>query len=135
MNEGSYPVACETLDPANWTVARELAHDMVDFAVEHLRDVRERPAWRDMPQEVRAAFEAPLPQGPTPLPEVWLEMRRNLLAYPMGNVHPRFWAWYMGSGSFTGALADFVAAVQGSNLGGGNHAAVLLDQQVVAWCR
>ncbi len=57
------------------------------------------------------------------------------MAYPMGNVHPRFWGWYMGTGNFTGALGDFLAAVQGSNLAGGNHAAVLLDDQVVNWCK
>lgn len=57
------------------------------------------------------------------------------MPYPMGNTHPRFWAWYMGSGSFIGALADFLAAIQGSNLGGGDHAAVHLDRQVVGWCR
>ncbi len=57
------------------------------------------------------------------------------MAYPMGNVHPRFWAWYMGSSNFTGALGDFLAAIQGSNLGGGNHAAAYMDQQVVNWCK
>ena len=53
----------------------------------------------------------------------------------MGNIHPRFWAWYMGSSNFTGALADFLAAVQGSNVGGGNHAAARMDEQVVDWCK
>ena len=57
------------------------------------------------------------------------------MPYPMGNIHPRFWSWYMGSSNFTGALGDFLAAVQGSNLGGGNHAAALMDQQVVDWCK
>ena len=41
----------------------------------------------------------------------------------------------MGSSNFTGALGDFLAAIQGSNLGGGSHAAALLDEQVVAWCK
>jgi glutamate/tyrosine decarboxylase-like PLP-dependent enzyme len=53
----------------------------------------------------------------------------------MGNIHPRFWSWYMGAGNFTGALGDFLAAVQGSNLGGGSHAAALVDQQVIGWLR
>ena len=57
------------------------------------------------------------------------------MPYPMGNIHPRFWAWYMGSSNFTGALGDFLAAIQGSNLGGGNHAAACMDQQVVDWCK
>jgi aromatic-L-amino-acid decarboxylase len=57
------------------------------------------------------------------------------MPYPLGNVHPRFWMWYMGSGSFTGALADFIAAIDGSNLGGGNNAAALIDRQVVDWLK
>lgn len=72
---------------------------------------------------------------PMPLDEVYAIVRRDVLGYPMGNVHPRFWSWYMGAGNFTGALGDFLAAVQGSNLGGGSHAAALVDQQVVGWLR
>ena len=53
----------------------------------------------------------------------------------MGNVHPRFWGWYMGSSNFTGALGDFIAAVEGSNLGGGNTGAAQVEQQVVDWLK
>ena len=35
----------------------------------------------------------------------------------------------------TGALADFLAAVDGSNLGGGNHAAAECEGQVIDWLR
>ena len=111
------------------------ARQAVDDAVAYLRDIRERPVWREMPAEVKAAFDAPAPRGPTPLSEVYREVAERVMPYPMGNIHPRFWAWYMGSSNFTGALADFLAAVQGSNLGGGNHAAARLDQQVVNWCK
>src|SRR3546814_12267940 len=41
----------------------------------------------------------------------------------------------MGAVNCTGALGEFLAAVQGANLGGGNHAAALMDRQVVDWCR
>ena len=125
----------ETLDPSDWTEVAALARKMVDDAVDHVAGVRERPVWRAMPPEVEAAFRGPAPGGPTPLGEVYEAVRRNVLAYPMGNTHPRFWSWYMGAGNFTGALGDFLAAVQGSNLGGGSHAAALLDQQVVGWLR
>jgi glutamate/tyrosine decarboxylase-like PLP-dependent enzyme len=57
------------------------------------------------------------------------------MRYPMGNIHPRFFGWYMGSSNFTGALADFLAAVDGSNLGGGDTAAAMTDIQVVDWLR
>ncbi|TPN77592.1 amino acid decarboxylase [Mesorhizobium sp. CU2] len=127
--------ADETLDPGDWTDMLALSRRIVDEAVGYLRDVRERPAWRAMPDDVRAFFKTPLPDGPMPPAAVYDEVSRNLMPYPMGNTHPRFWAWYMGSSNFTGALGDFLAAIQGSNLGGGNHAAALMDSQVVNWLK
>jgi aromatic-L-amino-acid decarboxylase len=128
-------VAEETLDPSDWTDVRALSHRIVDDAVAYLRDVRERPVWQEMPGEVREFFTAPLPRSPAPLADVYGEVARNVMPYPMGNIHPRFWSWYMGSSNLAGALGDFLAAVQGSNLGGGNHAAGLMDSQVVNWCK
>ncbi|MFC0009147.1 pyridoxal phosphate-dependent decarboxylase family protein [Devosia nitrariae] len=125
----------ETLDPTDWAVLGALSHRIVDDAIGFLRDVRERPVWRDMPAEVRTFFDTALPRSPAPLGEVYRQVTENVMSYPMGNIHPRFWSWYMGSSNFTGALADFLAAIQGSNLGGGNHAAALLDAQVVNWLK
>jgi aromatic-L-amino-acid/L-tryptophan decarboxylase len=125
----------ETLDPEDWADAQAVAHRAVDDAIAYLRDIRDRPVWQDMPCEVRRRFKTHLPSSPSPLSEVYRETAETLMPYPMGNIHPRFWAWYMGSSNFTGALADFLAAVQGSNVGGGNHAAARMDEQVVDWCK
>ena len=125
----------ETLDPANWDQTRALAHQMVDDAIDQLRNVRDRPIWQAMPDPVRSAFATPLPLGPQPLAEVYSQISDQVMPYRMGNVHPRFWMWYMGAGSFTGALADFLAAIDGSNLGAGNTAASLVDQQTTDWIR
>lgn len=125
----------ETLDPADWASARALAHQMVDDAIDHLGGVRDRPLWREMPATVRAGFSDALPQGPQPIDAVYSEIRSHLMPHPMGNIHPRFWMWYMGAGNFTGALGDFLAAIDGSNLGGGNMAAGLVDRQVTDWIR
>jgi glutamate/tyrosine decarboxylase-like PLP-dependent enzyme len=125
----------ETLDPGDWTEVRALSHRIIDDAVGYLRDVRARPVWQPMPATVTQFFETPLPRSPTPLADVYQAVTQQVMPYPMGNVHPRFWAWYMGSSNFTGALADFLAAIQGSNLGGGQHAAAEVDQQVVDWCK
>lgn len=125
----------ETLDPSDWTELQALSHRIADDAISYLRDVRERPVWRDMPVDVRKSFQTGLPRSPVPIADIYREVAENVMPYPMGNVHPRFWSWYMGSSNFTGALADFLAAIQGSNLGGGNHAAALMDKQVVSWCK
>ena len=102
-----------SLDPQDWSETRAVAHRMVDDAIAHLSGLRDRPVWQPMPDDLRA----------------------TVLRYPMGNIHPRFFAWYMGGSNFTGALGDFLAAVEGSNLGGGDTAAAALDGQVVDWLR
>ncbi|WP_254448249.1 pyridoxal-dependent decarboxylase [Ruegeria sp. HKCCC2117] len=88
-----------------------------------------------MPEDVRARLQMGLPEEPTPLDDVYAEYQQNVAAFPMGNVHPRFWGWYMGASNFTGALGDFLAAVDGSNLGGGNTGAAQVEQQVVDWLK
>ena len=88
-----------------------------------------------MPDDVRARLQTSLPMDPAPLDEVYGEYRENVATYAMGNVHPRFWGWYMGASNFTGALGDFLAAVEGSNLGGGNTGAAQVEQQVVDWLK
>jgi aromatic-L-amino-acid decarboxylase len=125
----------ETLDPPDWAETARVLHLAVDQAVAHLREVRDRPAWQEMPAEFRKRFDEPLPQASLPLAEVLQDVSEGIMPFPLGNVHPRFWAWFMGAGNITGALADFLAAVMGSNLAGGNHAAALVDQQVVRWCK
>lgn len=41
----------------------------------------------------------------------------------------------MGSGTVFGALADFMASVMNSNLGGGSHAAGMVEEQVINWIK
>ncbi len=135
MIDEAKTVRAETLDPADWESLRVLARRVVDDAVDYTRDVRERPLWRDMPPEVRARFRSPVPHEGRPLAEVYDDLVTDMLPYPMGNIHPRFWMWYMGASNFSGALGDFLAAILGSNLGGGDHAAAEIDKQVVNWLK
>lgn len=125
----------ETLDPNDWDDARAVAHKMVDDAVDHLNTVRDRPTWRPMPDETRDRLKTPMPTEGMPLNDVYEDYKRDVASYPMGNVHPKFWGWYMGSSNFTGALGDFLAAVEGTNLGGGNTGASQVEQQVVDWLK
>ena len=124
-----------SLDPDDWAEARAVAHRMVDDAIAHLTEVRQRAVWQPLPEETKAQYQTDVPQDPTPLAEIYDGLRATLMRYPMGNVHPRFFGWYMGSSNFTGALADFLAAIDGSNLGGGDTAAAATDLQVVDWLR
>jgi len=125
----------ETLDPENWEDMRALAHRMVDDAITYLETVRERPVWQPVPEQVAARFTEPAPRGPEGADSAYEEFVENILPYPMGTIHPRFWSWYMGSGTILGALADFMASIMNSNLGGGNHAAGMVEEQVLNWIK
>ena len=132
MNTAKY---YETLDPDNWDAMRALAHRMVDDAITYIETVGERPVWQPVPTDVAARFDAPAPHEPAGAEAAYQEFVETVLPYPMGNIHPRFWAWYMGNGTVLGALADFLAAIMNSNLGGGNHVANLVEQQVINWMK
>lgn len=123
----------ETLDPENWDEMRALAHRMVDDAITYLETVRERPVWQPVPDEIAARFEESAPRVPGGAEAAYQEFSETILPYPMGNIHPRFWGWYMGAGTVFGALADFMASIMNPNLGGGNHVANLVEEQVVHW--
>lgn len=125
----------ETLDPENWEEMRALAHRMVDDALTHLETVRERPVWQPIPKEVADRFKELAPREPGGADAAYEEFVKTILPYPMGTPHPRFWSWYMGSGTVFGALADFMASITNSNLGGGNHAAILVEEQVINWLK
>lgn len=81
----------ETLDPDDWSDARALAHRMVDDAIDHLSSLRDRPIWRQMPEETQERFRQGLPATPSPLKEVYDDFQSDVLNYAMGNTHPRFW--------------------------------------------
>ena len=107
---------------------------MLDDSLDHIAGRRDQPVWQPMPDAVRAAFDGPLPRAPEGLEAAYDDFRRTVVPYSMGNDHPRFWGWYMGPGNPVGNLADLLASVLNPNLGGADHAPVLVEQQVVRWC-
>ena len=87
-----------------------------------------------MPDDVRGLFDTPLPRAPEGAAQAYDDFLDHVVPYSMGNDHPRFWGWYMGAGNPVGNLADLLASVLNPNLGGADHAPVLVEKQVVRWC-
>ncbi len=121
------------LDPADWEAFRRSAHRALDDAIDYLRDVRERPVWTPVPDEVKNQFLAPMPEVGSSFDEVYAEFARAILPYATGNIHPRFWGWVHGSGTPSGIVADMLAAAMNSNVGGRDHGAVYVERQVIRW--
>lgn len=125
----------ETLDPQDWDAMRKLGHRMVEDAMNYLRTVRDRPVWQPIPQTVRDALKAPVPMKPSDADDVYREFTETIFPHPMGNIHPRFWGWVIGTGTPLGALAEMLAATMNPNVVGGDQAAQLVELQVLEWCK
>jgi hypothetical protein len=80
------------LDPEDWRATRALGHRIVDGLVDWWSSQRERPAWRPMPAEVVERFAAPVPREPGEAASVYREFLRDVLPYPTGTTHPRFFS-------------------------------------------
>ena len=114
---------------------RRLAHRAIDDGLDHLMQVRDRTVWQPVPEEVLARLHGPAPREAAGAEAAYEDFRALVLPYPMGNTHPRFWAWFMGNGTPLTAVADFLAAILNPNMGGGNHVSNHVEAQVVDWCR
>ncbi len=125
----------ESLDPEDWDELRSLGHRMVDDLLTYLQTVRERPVWRPIPADVRSFFKGPVPRKPEGAERAYADFRAQVLPHPMGNIHPRFWGWVMGTGTPLGALTEMLAAGMNPNMGGGDHVANLVEAQVLDWCK
>jgi aromatic-L-amino-acid/L-tryptophan decarboxylase len=123
-----------TLDPQDWSDLRNLGHRMLDEIFGYLENVRERPAWQRVPDDVRACLSVPLPMEPQGAEAAYRDFKENVLPYPLG-IHPRFWAWVHGTGSGGGMLAELLAGAMNTSLHAGEHSAMYVEQQVLAWLK
>jgi glutamate/tyrosine decarboxylase-like PLP-dependent enzyme len=128
-------MAKHSLDPEDWSGVRAQGHRMLDDMFDHLESLRAQPVWRAPPQALRESFRAPLPQGPSDLADVHQVFRETVLPYASGNAHPGFMGWVQGGGTVVGMLAEMLAAGMNANLGGRDHMALEVEQQVVGWAR
>src|SRR4029077_15997982 len=80
-----------------------------------------------------ARFDEPLPEEGRPFEEVLAFVREHVMPRPMGNSHPRFFAFINATADPLGTVADYLASAMNPNCWGGDHAAVHVERRVLAW--
>jgi glutamate/tyrosine decarboxylase-like PLP-dependent enzyme len=131
---GSKELSLDPTDAREWEELRLLGHKMVDEMLEYLRTARERPVWRPVPAEVRQRLSSGFaPRQPTPAADVYEEFKRDVLPYPTGNIHPRFWGWVIGTGTPLGMLADMLASGMNPQVAEFDDAPAVVENQVIGW--
>lgn len=135
MDQSNTPTE-ESLDPQDWEAMRKLGHRMVDDIVDYMKNLREGPAWRHASDDVKQNFKQPLPLDPHAPDTIYEEFLENVLPYPIGNNHPRFWGWVFGTGTIFGTFADFLASSMNTNSGDlDHHSAIHVEMQVLDWLK
>src|ERR1700722_9653397 len=88
---GSSANESQTLDPADWDGFRAQAHGMLDDILDYTQNIRQRPVWQPIPDEVRAPFRGGcVPAAPSALADVHHEFMNYILPFAVGNAHPGF---------------------------------------------
>jgi glutamate/tyrosine decarboxylase-like PLP-dependent enzyme len=128
-------ISPDSLDPSDWQDLRIQGHRMLDDMLDYLEQIRERPVWQPIPQDVRALFRQSLPQEPSALAAVHETFMQDVLPFAVGNAHPGFMGWVHGGGTPVGMLAEMLAAGLNANLGGRDQMPVEVERQVVQWVR
>jgi glutamate/tyrosine decarboxylase-like PLP-dependent enzyme len=113
---------------------RRHGHAVVDLLADHLDELPRRPPWTPVPPDRRQVLAGQeLPAAGHPFDELLQFMAVEVLPYPFGNGHPRFFAWGNPPPALEGVLADFVAAAMNPSCAGGDHAAIYLERCTTRW--
>lgn len=128
-------IIVESLDPKDWEAMKKLGHQMLDDMLNYLQNVRSRPVWQNPPEEIKNKFQEPLPVEPEKQENIYKEFLENILPFPLGNIHPRFWGWVSGTGTPFGMLAEMLAAGMNTSCHTGEHIANYVELQVLNWCK
>jgi aromatic-L-amino-acid decarboxylase len=123
----------DTLDPEDWNALRAQGHHMLDDMFDYLAQIRNRPVWQPIPEDVRAQFRQPLPQQPSDIAAAHRIFMQSILPYAAGNAHPGFMGWVHGGGTPVGMLAEMLAAGLNANLGGRDQMPIEVERQVLRW--
>lgn len=125
-----------SLDPENWDELRALGHRVLDDMVDYLQTIRDRPVWQPLPESTKRLFSMPMPLAGSGAAAVYDRIRDDILPYPTGNIHPRFWSWVGGTGTPTQLIADMVISTMNSTgLGFDEVASTHVELQLLDWLK
>lgn len=125
----------DSLDPKDWAAFRASLHHAVDTVVDHISSPREQAGWRPVPPDTAARLRAPFSEHGVGLDAALDASIHDVLAYPTGNAHPRFWGWVIGSGAPAAIVGDMLAAGLNANNFGSDQAAAHVELAVIDWTK
>ncbi len=111
---------------------RRIGYAAADAVAEHREKLVSRPVFGKVAGRA-PLFEEPVPEDGQPFEQVLAFVREHILSFPMGNSHPRFYGFINATADPVGTAADYLAAAMNPNCWGGDHAAIHVENRVIAW--
>ncbi len=117
---------------------RRNGYEVVDWLVERLGELQAGPVLREAsPEEMQRRFSGQPPDRPVPLTDLLDVLGRDVLPFTGVWGHPRFFGYIPGSGTWPGALADFIVSACNLDASTWREAAGLsrVEQVVIDWMK
>jgi glutamate/tyrosine decarboxylase-like PLP-dependent enzyme len=111
---------------------RRLGGLAAEAVAAHRAELSSRPVFGKV-GDAAAVFDEPVPEEGQPIEEVLAFVRAHVMPRPFGNSHPRFFGFINATADPVGTIADYLASALNPNCWGGDHAAVHVEQRVIAW--
>lgn len=124
-----------SLDPEDWDRVSADAAEIMQDVISHFEDRPERNVWTAMPSHIAASLHEFLPVSGEDARNVYHQFRDSIMPYDLGNTHPRFWGWVIGSGTVYGAFAELLTAALNINAAGFQSAAIEVEDVVLGWLK
>lgn len=121
-----------------WTAdeIKRIGYRVVDLIAEHLSTLPNQPVFRPFPKELAESYlKSSVPASGQSADQILDEFSRQILPFPFGNGHPRFYGWVNSPPVPISIFAEALAAAMNPSCAGGNHAAIYVERQVIDWFR
>ncbi len=125
-----------TFYPEKWEEMEDLAHTMIKDIFVLLKGIRNKPVWSKPPKKVGTfIYGEELPQKQQPINKIYDEIKKNIVPYNKGNIHPKFWSWVQSTGTPFSVLAEMLAAGLNPDVCTGDHAPMYIEYQTIEWLK
>nr|WP_070959598.1 pyridoxal-dependent decarboxylase [Hyphomonas sp. Mor2] len=123
------------LEPEDWESFERLLIRLASEARHALEHIGESPVWQRPPQSVRDAFNSSVPMHGEGIEAVYDQFKRDLEPFVVGNRHPNYLGWVIGSGIPASMIGDWLAALVNSVPTLFDDSSALTELQVLRWIK
>ncbi len=113
---------------------RRIGYQVIDLIAHYLTSLPNGPVFQPFPRELAANYlNSSAPKAGESAENILEDFAREIVRFPFGNGHPRFYGWVNSPPAVISVFAEALAAAMNPSCAGGNHAAIYVEREVINW--